>query len=156
MVNAFRRTQLKGSAQRKSLMPKKSAKSRKGGATAEVSYPSKNDTDQEYGMVTKILGGNWIMVKCSDEFERRCHIRGALQRFKSGSTKIVVNDIILISKRDDKTGDVILKYPSDVARGKIKRGEIVINTKNGIEDQTDDTVEFVEPDEEFDFNTIWF
>jgi initiation factor 1A len=134
-------------------MPKKT-KARKGGVTVEVSYPSKNDTDQEYGVVTKILGGNWIIAKCSDEFERRCHIRGALQRFKTGSTKIVVNDVILISKRDDKSGDVILKYPSEVARSKIKRGEIVINTKNDTEDHTDDTVEFVEPDEEFDFNTI--
>lgn len=135
-------------------MPKKN-KSQKSGLAVAVSYPSKNDTDQEYGHVQKILGGNWLSVKCSDGFERRCHIRGALQRFKSNTTKIGQGDIILISKRDDKTGDVVMKYPPDVARQKIKRGEIVIDMGNKDDDGlTADGVEFVEPEEEFDFSKI--
>jgi initiation factor 1A len=132
-------------------MPKKT-KSRKFVQSTEIVYPSKNDADQEYGMVVKILGGNWILVRCSDDHERRCHIRGSLQRFKSNTTRIVVNDIILISKRDDKTGDVVLKYPSDVARAKIKKGEIVI--KGNDENDDDGGIEFEEATEEFDFNAI--
>jgi len=132
-------------------MPKKT-KSRKFVPSTEVVYPSKNEIDQEYGQVIKILGGNWILVRCSDDLERRCHIRGSLQRFKSNTTRIVVNDILLISKRDEKTGDVVLKYPSDVARAKIKKGEIVI--KGHDETNQDCGIEFEEPAEEFDFNAI--
>jgi len=132
-------------------MPKKT-KSKKFSSSTEVVYPSKNDIDQEYGMVTKILGGNWILVKCADDFERRCHIRGSLQRFKSNTTRIVMHDIILISKRDNITGDVVLKYPSDVARSKIKKGEIVIPGNN--EGNQECGIEFEETTEEFDFNAI--
>ena len=132
----------------------KKDKSRKAASATTVSYPSKNDTDQEYGHVQKILGGNWLTVKCSDGLDRRCHIRGALQRFKSTTTKIVQGDILLISKRDEKTGDVVMKYPPDVARQKIKRGEIVIDMGNKDHDVNIDGFEFVEPGEDFDFNTI--
>lgn len=134
-------------------MPKKARGYKASTLLGDVSYPSKNNTDQEYGCVKKILGGSWITVKCSDGFERRCHICGALQRFKSNTTKIVQGDIILISKRDNKTGDVVMKYPPEVARKKIKSGEIVIDMGGKDDDTTVDGVEFVE-EEEFDFNTI--
>ena len=120
-----------------------------------ATLPYKSGTEQEYGLVKKILGGNWIQVLCADNHLRRCHIRGALQRFKKNSTKIECGDYILLSKRDDKNGDVVLKYPQDVARKMKKQGEIVINDGTDDANNDNDGVEFIDPAEEsFDFNTI--
>jgi len=136
---------------------KQADKSRKRSAApvSLAAYPPKNDTDQEYGCVQKILGGNWTTVKCSDGLERRCHIRGALQRFKTGSTRIAPGDVVLISKRDDKTGDVVLKYPPEVARHKISEGQIVLDLGPADNDDTAvDGVEFEEAETAFDFDRI--
>jgi initiation factor 1A len=136
-------------------MPKK-VKGQKVHVNSEpASFRYKNDTDQEYGSITKMVGGNWLMAKCSDGHERRCHICGSLQRFKNNSTRLEVGDTILLSKRDQKTGDVILKYPSDVARKMKRQGEIVIASTDDADendDQTEDGVEFTE--EAFDFSAI--
>ena len=136
-------------------MPKRD-KGQKVHTRTTTSFPSKNGVDQEYGIITKILGGNWVSVTCSDGHERRCHIRGSLQRFKKSSTRLEVRDTILLSLRDDKTGDVVMKYPSDVARAMRKRGEIVIPSE---QDQTEDhDIEFEDPtapaNESFDFESI--
>lgn len=102
-----------------------------GSARAPTSYPRKTDADQEYGQLVKLLGGNWATVLCTDGLERRCHIRGTLQRFKTSSTRLSPGDLVLISKRgdDEKTGDILFKYPPDVARELKKRGEVVMPTQ---------------------------
>lgn len=107
-------------------MPKKD-KSKKTKSATEQKFPEKDPTQQqEYAEIIKFLGSNWVEVQCADGCKRRCHIRGTLQRFKSAVTKMMPQDVVLISVRDAKTGDIILKYPSDVARGMKKAGKIVI------------------------------
>jgi initiation factor 1A len=107
-------------------MPKKD-KSKKTKSASEQKFPDKDPSQQqEYAEIIKFLGSNWVEVQCADGCKRRCHIRGALQRFKSGFTKMMPQDVVLISIRDAKTGDIVLKYPSDVARAMKKAGKIVI------------------------------
>lgn len=111
------------------------------------SLPLKDGPDQEYGRILKILGGNWLTAQCSDGLERRCHIRGVLQRFKTSTGKLEVGDIILLSKRDDdKLGDVLLKYPSDLARRLIKQKIIVLAQTPDPEDEN------ITADIEFDYD----
>lgn len=107
-------------------MPKK-VKSRKTNSSFEAHLPKKDNSGQQlYAEVIKFTGSNWVHVKCDDGFERSVHIRGSLQRFKSGATKMVAGDIVLISIRDTKTGDIILKYPDAMARAMKKAGELNI------------------------------
>lgn len=104
-------------------MPKKD-KSRKARPTVEEKWQEKDeDQKQEYGLILRFTGGNYVLVKCMDEKDRRCHIRGTLQRAKTKATKMVVGDLVLLSIRDDKTGDIILRYPPDVARQLKKQGK---------------------------------
>ncbi len=140
-------------------MPKK-VKSKKTSSAVEVEYPKKTDDTQEYGEVSKFFGGNWLLVKCADEKERRCHIRGTLQRQKSSATRINVGDFVLISKRDDDlTGDIIIKYPMEVARQLVKSGEIKIK-RNQTSDGDDGGVIFEDEDKktknsEEDFENVF-
>jgi len=118
-------------------MPKK-VKSKKKNPSFEVHLPKKDNSGQQlYAEVIKFMGANWVLVKCDDGLERRVHIRGSLQRFKSSGTKMVPGDIILISIRDTKTGDIILKYPDTMARAMKKAGELNIQsaTNNDVTDE---------------------
>lgn len=125
------------------------------GKPFKIENPVKTGPEQQYGIVTKILGGSWMSVQCEDGKVRRCHIRGALQRFKtSNNNKILVKDHVLISNRDDKSGDILFKYQPDVARAMEKRGEMKVRLKEDDATEIDCGIQFEEEDQPFDFNTI--
>ena len=127
-------------------MPKRRADTAQ--ARQPASYPSKQDSTQEYGQLVKMLGGNWATVLCCDGVERRCHIRGTLQRFKKSSTRLEAGDLVLIVKRDEdsKTGDILLRYPPDVARAMKKRGEVVLPTPDKAAAEAECGIEFEDED----------
>jgi initiation factor 1A len=52
--------------------------------------------DQMYGRVIRNLGALNLLVLCNDNFERICHIRGALQR----RSRLREGDIVIISLRE--------------------------------------------------------
>jgi len=82
---------------------------------------------QEYGQVKKMLGGGQIEAYCTDDVNRRCHIRGNM--FKK--VWISVGDIILINVREYErgVGDVIHKYlPAEVKNLKVY-GELPENMR---------------------------
>jgi initiation factor 1A len=75
-------------------------------------FQAKNE-GEEYGILIKFTGGGYVNVKCADAKSRRCHIRGKLQKYKSGKSKLEVGDIVLVALRTDinnDQGDVLLKY----------------------------------------------
>lgn len=130
-------------------MPKKD-KSKKTKSGVVQKMPTKDPSEkQEYGEIIKFLGSNWVIAKCMDGVERRCHIRGALQRFKSGPTKMIAGDIVLLSIRDQGTGDIILKYPADVARQMRKNGDVIFGDSTGPTVNENDTgFDFEDPESE--------
>lgn len=52
--------------------------------------------DQMYGRVIRNLGALNLLVLCNDNYERICHIRGALQR----RARMRDGDIVIVSLRD--------------------------------------------------------
>ncbi|GBC75576.1 hypothetical protein HRbin06_00894 [archaeon HR06] len=62
-----------------------------------------------FGRVIKLLGNDYLMVKCSDGKSRLARIRGKLKR----KIWIRENDVVLISPWDfkpDERGDVVWRY----------------------------------------------
>jgi len=61
----------------------------------------------------------------------------------------------LVSKREYKRGDVVLKFAPEVARHKISEGQIVLDLGPADNDDTAvDGVEFEEAETAFDFDRI--
>ena len=78
--------------------------------------------DQEYALVTAVLGDRRFRVKCSDGINRIAHARGNMRK----RVWIMAADVVLIALReyqDDKC-DIILKYTSDEVRKLQNRDEI--------------------------------
>jgi translation initiation factor 1A len=64
--------------------------------------------------VTKMLGGDRLLVSCQDGKERLCRIRGKMKR----RMWIRLGDIVLVSPWDfqsDKRGDIIWRYKRNQA-----------------------------------------
>jgi translation initiation factor 1A len=67
------------------------------------------ETTDVFGVATKLLGNDRIMVKCQDGHERVCRIRGKMKR----RVWIRIGDVVLVSPWDfqsDQRGDVIWRY----------------------------------------------
>ncbi len=62
------------------------------------------------GTIQKRLGGNKMMVSCSDDIERNCRVPGRLRR----RLWLRPGDIVLIEpwELDNTKGDILFKYPS--------------------------------------------
>jgi len=61
------------------------------------------------GIAVKMLGADRVMVKCQDEKERLCRVRGKLKR----RVWIRQGDIVLVSPWDfqsDTRGDILWRY----------------------------------------------
>ena len=119
---------------KKNLQGGKRFKSSKQGGTGEPEYHD-IDKGQMVGKVIRNLGTRQMLVFCSDEKTRICHIRGGLRK----RTWIVVGDIVLLSIRElgvgmsggvgslvsgggaaaDK-GDILAKYNQDVYKRLMK------------------------------------
>lgn len=92
------------------------------GELSEMMYPSPNDV---FGVVTKLLGFDRIMVKCQDGHERLCRIRGKMKR----RVWIRVGDVVLVSPWDfqgDKRGDVFWRYTRGQAEALRREKRLVI------------------------------
>ena len=77
-------------------------------------------TTDVFGVATKLLGNDRVLVKCQDGYERVCRIRGKMKR----RVWIRVGDIVLVSPWDfqsSQRGDLIWRYTkgqADLLRGK--------------------------------------
>lgn len=71
------------------------------------------DDGQQYGLVLKRLGGQFVEVKCSDGRIRKGFLRGAIRK----RVWLNIGDIIIVSTRtftsDEKKCDIIHKYTQD-------------------------------------------
>lgn len=98
------------------------------------------DDDQRYGIVTKLLGNNRVMVNIIEDNkvsrECRCTIRGSMRRREW----IRVDNVVLVALRDfaDDVHDIIGKYNDDEVKTLTRMGELVIP-----EEDDDDTVDIV-------------
>ena len=66
------------------------------------------------GIIEQRLGGNKMMISCTDGKERNCRVPGRLKR----KLWLRPGDVVIIApwELDDKKGDVLLKYkPNQVA-----------------------------------------
>ena len=69
---------------------------------------------QEYGQVTRLLGGGRVECNCMDGKKRVCTIRGSMKN----RVWIRAGDIVLIGLRefgDDNKADIMLKYYDEEA-----------------------------------------
>jgi translation initiation factor 1A len=92
------------------------------GQLSEMMLPSGNDL---FGVATKLLGYDRIMVKCQDGKERLCRIRGKMKR----RVWIRVNDVVLVSPWDfqsDKRGDLIWRYTRGQAEALRRKGYVTV------------------------------
>jgi translation initiation factor 1A len=79
-------------------------------------------TTDVFGVATKLLGNDRILVKCQDGHERVCRIRGKLKR----RAWIRIGDIVLVSPWDfqfETRGDIIWRYT---------RGQVDLLKRKGI------------------------
>jgi translation initiation factor 1A len=80
------------------------------------------ETTDVFGVATKLLGNDRILVKCQDGHERVCRIRGKLKR----RAWIRIGDIVLVSPWDfqfETRGDIIWRYT---------RGQVDLLKRKGI------------------------
>jgi translation initiation factor 1A len=73
------------------------------------------------GVVLQMLGFDRLLVKCMDNHDRVCRIRGKMKR----KVWIRVGDAVLVAPWDfqsDKKGDVVWRYIKVQAEGLRKKG----------------------------------
>lgn len=96
------------------------------------------DIEQEYAIVTKMLGNCRLLAKSIDSLnEKLCIIRGSMRGKQS---RISVGDVILISIRDyqDNKFDIIHKYESD----DIRKLETLEKIKFNFDNTNDNNIDF--------------
>ncbi len=91
-----------------------------------MSYKKKSNQEQEepkitrarlpkeeevIGIVEKRLGGNKILVNCTDKKTRNCRVPGRLRR----KLWLRQDDVVIVEpwELDKERGDIIFKYPSN-------------------------------------------
>ena len=100
---------------------------------------------QEYGQVTRLLGGGRVECNCMDGKKRVCTIRGSMKN----RVWIRAGDIVLIGLRefgDDNKADIMLKYYDEEAFELQDLGELPDHIKIA-ETLDDDDGEFNSDDE---------
>ncbi|KCZ73898.1 translation initiation factor eIF-1A, partial [Anncaliia algerae PRA109] len=77
----------------------------------ERSIEFADEIDSFYGIIQKEYGGCSFLVYCSDKIERRCTLRGKLQK----KVWIGVSDIVYVTKKEDndRQGYIEFKYTQD-------------------------------------------
>ena len=102
---------------------------------------------QEYGQITKMLGGSKVEVHCIDDVKRTCFIRNKIYK----KVWLTTGDIVLISTRDyeKNVGDVIHKYLGDEIKNLKTYGELPQTIKSvDVIESIDDDIQFEISDEE--------
>ena len=92
------------------------------GELNETVYPS---TGEVFGIATKLLGFDRIMVKCQDGHERLCRIRGKMKR----RVWIRVGDVVIVSPwefQSDKRGDLTWRYTKGQAEILRRKGYLTM------------------------------
>jgi translation initiation factor 1A len=86
------------------------------GATDQGLIMIDRQPGQQIARVIKILGNRFMSCYCNDSTIRVCRVRGKMR----GREFVDKGDVVLISLRtfetgddDDKTGDILAKYPHD-------------------------------------------
>ena len=123
------------------------------GAGGEHRELTLKDTDQEYGSITKALGGCRFLIKCFDGKERICKVRGKHKGGRGGNY-YNIGDLVLIGVRSfsDKTADIILKYTYVDAKRLKAQGELPDDTN--LVDASSDSKTETTADCVFDFEAI--
>ncbi|KAJ2455566.1 Translation initiation factor 1A [Coemansia sp. RSA 2336] len=106
------------------------------------------DEEQEYAVVTKILGNGRMEVQCFDKENKKRlgHVRGALRK----KVWIGLGEYILVSLRefqDDKC-DILLKYSDEEVKNLRKAGQLPEKTSNLDNMEEDDDFVKFDKDEE--------
>jgi len=111
------------------------------------------ENEQEYAIVTKLLGDCNVEAECMDGVKRLCHIRGSIKK----KCRILLGDTILVTLRSyqDSKADIVRKYSPEHTRQLI---EMKLVSKNKeVEDNVEDDVIFdndVNNDNAFNFDEI--
>jgi len=115
------------------------------------------DVDQDYGIVTKMLGNMRLEAQSMNGQKMQCLIRGKLKK----KVWISVGDVVLISIRDfqEDKADVIHKYTLDESRLLRSYNEIpesfIVNASIATTDvQSEEVVEFNDDEDNIDVDDI--
>lgn len=145
------------------MPPSKSKKNKKGGdkieRTRDLEYKQEME---EYAKVMALLGDRKITIKLPSGEELIGVIPG---KFRKGRGKrqgmfILVDDVVLVSKRDFQDGkmDVILKYTEHEVKNLVQYGEIpsvFSRSASNMDDKVPcDGIVFEDADTEIDFEDI--
>jgi len=108
-------------------------------------------SDQEYGIVQKLLGDMRCLVLLPDKTEKNCKICGSFKR----RVWINIGDIVLISIRsfEDK-GDIIYKYTPEEGEYLKTIGELNINQEENNQQSLETLYEDDLNDEEVDLQDL--
>lgn len=102
---------------------KKNSKTNRNNVVVARPLLYKQEGQEEYAMVLKMLGDRRVRAYCYDGTERLCRIRGSMRK----KVWIAPNDIVLVSLRDftEDCADIIHKYNSDEVKKLKKKGELI-------------------------------
>jgi len=146
---------------------KRNRKGKKGSEEINTFLPKRDkDSDQVYGVATKMLGNLRLMAKCEDQIERLCIIPGRFKR----RCWISVGTLLLLNLREyqDSKCDVIYVYNSTDVKRLQQDGEldslmpetekdkgIIFYANDDEETKTSKVVDFtVDSDEEIDLEDL--
>ena len=78
-------------------------------------------------IIDRLVGGEYIIVKCADGVTRKCRIPGRMRR----RVWMREGDVVLVAIWDfqpDKRGDIIYRYSRDEVRKLAAKGVIQVET----------------------------
>ena len=110
----------------------------------------KEDDNQDYGHVIKMLGNNRVLLECEDQKERLGIIRGSMRK----KQWINLNNIVLYCKREyeDEKVDIIFVYTSDMLNNNNELRNIYKKIKNSKENINNLVIKNDEEDDDDIFN----
>lgn len=123
---------------------KKNSKTNRNNIVETRAILYKQEGQQEYALVVKMLGDRRVRAYCYDGVERLCRIRGSMKRIR-----VSPGDTVLVSFRDftEKCSDIIHRYNSAEVNKLKKKGELIdlgaVAKKYDIEEE-EETVVFEE------------
>ncbi len=131
------------------MVNKKGGKNKKKGKRNRTSVQHQKLTtrteDQQYGVITKMLGDCRVNVKFIDDSERLVETMGIIRGKLRRRVWMNVGNVVLVAQRDyDKKVDIIDKYSDDNVRKLKRMGEIhkLLLDFDGPDDKADDGFNF--------------
>lgn len=137
------------------MVNKKGGKNKKKGKRNRASVQHQKlitrTEDQQYGVITKMLGDCRVNVKFIDDSERLIETMGIIRGKLRRRVWMNVGNVVLVAQRDyDKKVDIIDKYSDDNVRKLKRMGEIhkLLLDFDGPEDETEDGFDFFGADDD--------